>query len=247
MNSNHLENEQVQLADIVKRSVAVADANILFITFYFAVDYLTRWGLTRIAAQLAGVGGEAAVDQGRLTVFLSIYCVVASVVQAFLDCIIARLLRKQVLGIQPDAGLLLGATLRKFYFRMLLLNAIYALVSAFALELAVLLHLPLPYPAIYIPLRYAAAFVIWRDCGVRAAFAGLARFLSAHFRKFLPVWLAGTVIWFGAELTSLAPASKNLLFQGLVTLVVAYFDFAVVATALVSFTMLERKQQEVHA
>jgi|GEM_PF-2944576 len=247
MNNDHLENEQVRLADIVKRGVAVADANIPFIAFYFAVDYLTRWGLTQIATQVVGAGGEAPLNQGRLTLFLSISCVVASVVQAFLDCIIARLLRKQVLGIQPDAGLLVGASLRKFYLRMLLLSAIYALLSAFALQLAVLVQLPLPYPAIYIPLRYVAAFVIWRDCSLRVAFAGLSRFLSAHLRTFLPVWLAGTVIWFGAELTSLAPASSNLLFQGLVTLVVAYFDFAVVATALVSFTMLERKQQEVHA
>ena len=238
MNTQDLENQKVQLWDIVKRGVAVADANFIFIAVYFAVDYLTGLGLSRMRTQLLGAGGETSLDPAHLMAFLAIACVAYSFVQAFVDCIIARLLRKQLLGIQPDAGLLLAASLRKFYLRMLLLNVIHAVIFTFALPL---------YPAVYVVLRYVAALVIWRDSGIRAAFSGLSRFLAVHLGKFLPVWLVGTVVWIGIGLISLAPASSNLVFQGLVSLVMAYFDFAVVATALVSFIMLQRKQQEVPA
>jgi len=239
MDTEDLENQQVQLWDIVKRGIAVADANFIFIAFYFAVDYLTGLGLSRIRTQLLGTGGETSLDYVHLSIaFLGISCVAYSFVQAFVDCIIARLLRKQVLGIQPDAGLLLAASLRKFYLRMLLLNLIHAVIFTLALPL---------YPAVYVVLRYVAALVIWQDSGIRAAFSALSRFLAVHLGKFLPVWLVGTIAWIGMGMIALAPAWSNLVFQGLVSLVMAYFDFAVVATALVSFTMLQRTQQEVRA
>jgi hypothetical protein len=119
---------------------------------------------------------------------------------------------------------------------MLLLNAIHVVIFTFATPL---------HPAAYVVLRYVAALVMWRDCSVRTAFHGLSRFLSVHLGKFFPVWLTGTVVWIVVGVMALAPASSNLVFQALLSLVTVYFDFAVVATALVSFTMLQRKQQEV--
>jgi hypothetical protein len=88
---------------------------------------------------------------------------------------------------------------------------------------------------------------MWRNCSVRVAFSGFSRFLSVHLGKFVPVWLVGTVVWIGIEIANRSPASANPVFMGLLHLVLSYFDFAVVATALVSFTMLQRKQQEVAA
>ncbi len=238
MNNNHLENEEVHLRDILKRGVAVADANILFVAFYFAVGYLVWLAFDRAGALLFGAGGNEVPDLWPRITYILVFWIVQSSVPAFLDCIIARLLRKQVLGIQPDAGLLLGASLRKFYLRMLLLNATHVVVFTFALPL---------YPGVYVVLRYVTALVIWRDCTVRTAFSGLGRFLSVHLDKFAPIWLVGTVVSVGTHFATRSPASANPTFMGLLHLVVAYVDLAVVATAVVSFTMLERKQQEVHA
>ena len=238
MNSEHRESERVRFWDVVKRGVAVADRNILFIIAYFAVDYLVWFGLSRIETQLLATGADKPPELSRLMPYLLVFWIVASSVQAFMDCVIARLLRKQVLSIQPDAGLLVVATVRKFYLRMLLLSAIHVVVFTFVLPL---------YPAVYVVLRYVAAFVIWQDCAIRTAFSGLSGFLSVHLGKFLPVWLAGTALFVGTSFAVQSPASTNLVFMGLIHLVVAYFDFAVVAAALVSFIMLQSKRQEVLA
>ena len=235
MNGENLENEQVGFWDIVKRGVTVADANIIFIAFYFAVDYLAALGLTRLGTQLVGTGGDTPPDHSKLIVYLVVFWVVSIPLHAFMDCIIARLLRKQVLAIRPNDGLLLVASLRKFYLRMLLLSAIHVIVITFAMPL---------YPAVYVVLRYVAAIVIWRDCGVRAAFSGLSEFLSVHLGKFVPVWLVGTAVQVGTSIAARSPAATNLVFTGLLHLVLAYFDFAVMAIALVSFVMLQSKRQE---
>jgi hypothetical protein len=225
MNGEHLEQQQVRFWDIAKRGIAVADANVAFIVFYFAVDYLAWLGLSRIQPQLVSTAADSPPGLGQLMPYLLTFWVVTSSVQAFMDCVIARLLGKQVLSIQPDSGLLLVATLRKFYLRMLLLSAIHMIVLTFA----EIIRLPVLYPAAYVVLRYVAAFVIWQDCGVRAAFSGLSGFLSVHLGKFLPVWLAGAALLIGTNLAVRSPASSNLVFMGLLHLVVAYFDFAVLA------------------
>ena len=238
MNSGHLENEHIQLRDIVKRGIALADANIVFVVFYFSVDYLTWFGLNQAESQLFGASSDSPAAVGKVVVYLLAAWAVLIPIQTFVDCVIARLLRKRVLGIRPDDGLLLAATLKKFWLRMLLLNAIHVMILTFALPL---------YPAVYAPLRYVAALVIWRDCSVRMGFSGLSAFLSVHLGKFVPVWIVGTAVWIVMQFASRSPASANPVFMGLVHLVGAYFDFAVVATALVSFIMLQKKQQEVPA
>lgn len=238
MNGDHIEKEQAQLQDIVKRGIAVADANIVFIAVYFAISYLVWLGFERVGTLLLSADADASPNTGLRMTYILLFWVVQSSVPAFIDCIIAGLLRKQVLELPPDGDLPLAASLRKFYVRMLLLNAIHVMLFTLA---------PPLYPAVYVVLRYTAAVVIWRDCTVRVAFSCLSRFLSVHLDKFLPVWLVGTALLVGTQFASRLSASTSPVFMGLVHLVVAYFDFAVVATALVSFIMLQHKQEEVRA
>ncbi len=235
MNHEDVENQNVRFSDIVRRGVSIADSNILFIVFYFAVDYLVWFAFTRLQTQLLGAGLGVSPELKRVIPYLLIFWAVSSVVQAFMDCIIARLLGKAVLSIEPDAGLLLAASVRRFYLRMLLLSAIHVMLLIVAAPL---------YPAAYCVLRYVSAFVIWRDCTVRAAFSGFSEFLSVHLGKFMPVWLIGVAVFVGTSFAARSPASSNLVFMALLHLVVAYFDFAVMAIALVSFTMLQNNRQE---
>jgi len=238
MNHEDTANHKVRLWDIVKRGVELADTYILFVVVYFAVDYLVWFGVTRLEMHFVGLGQDVPPDLKRVIPFLLTFWIVSSLVQAFMDCIIARLLGKAVLSIEPDAGLLLAATVRRFYLRMLLLSAIHGILLIVALPL---------YPVVYCVLRYVAAFVIWRDCTVRAAFSGFSDFLSVHLGKFVPVWLVGAGVLMGTNFAAGSPASSNLVFMGLLHLVVAYFDFAVMATALLSFTMLQNNREEVLA
>jgi len=238
MNNDQFDNEQVQLRDIVKRGVATAEANVVFIAIYFAVSYAAWFGLDQVGDHLFGTNSDTLPDISNVVMYILIAWAILIPVGALVDCIMARLLRKQLLAIQPDSGLLLAASLKEFWLRMVLLNTIQLTAMTFALPL---------YPAIYVVLRYVTAFVMWRNCSVRVAFSGFSRFLSVHLGKFAPVWLVGTVVWIGIELANRSPASANPVFMGLLHLVLSYFDFAVVATALVSFTMLQRKQQEVAA
>jgi len=238
MNHEDTANHKLQLWDIVKRGIELADTYILFVIVYFAVDYLVWFGVTRLEMHHFGPGKDVSPDLTRVIPFLLAFWAVSSLVQAFMDCIIARLLGKAVMSIEADAGLLLADTVRRFYLRMLVLSAIHGILLIVALPL---------YPAVYCVLRYVAAFVIWRDCTVRTAFSGFSDFLSAHLGKFMPVWLAGAVVLVGANFAAGSPASSNLVFMGLLHLVVAYFDFAVMATALLSFTMLQNNRQKVPA
>jgi hypothetical protein len=235
MNHEDTANHKVRLWDIVKRGIELADGYILFVVVYFAVDYLVWFGVTRLETHFIGPVQDVPPDLTRVIPFLLAFWITSSLVQAFMDCIIARLLGKAVLLIEPDAGLLLGHTVRRFYLRMLLLSAIHGILLIVALPL---------YLAAYCVLRYVAAFVIWRDCTVPAAFSGFSDFLSAHLGKFMPVWLVGAVVLMGTNLAAGSPASSNLVFMGLLHLVVAYFDFAVMAVALLSFTMLQNNRQE---
>jgi hypothetical protein len=238
MNGEDIENQKVRLYDIVKRGVAVADNNILFVVVYFAVDYLVWFAFTRIQSQLVGSGLDVPSEVKKVLPYLLAFWSVSSLVQAFMDCVIARLLGRAVLAIEPHSGLLLVASVRKFYLRMLLLSALHGILLIVVLPL---------YPAAYGVLRYVAAFLIWRDCTVPAAFSGLSSFLSVHLGKFMPVWLVGVAVLVGTNFAARSPASSNFVFMGLLHLVVAYFDFALMATALISFIMLQNDRQEVLA
>ncbi|MCK5558030.1 MAG: hypothetical protein KAJ01_06610, partial [Candidatus Hydrogenedentes bacterium] len=227
MDSDYPDHEQVRLSDIVKRGIAISDANIIFIILFFIVNFLTWFAFDHIRTHL--IGSDTPAETERLRLIILYLFAVSVPISALIDSLIGALLRKQLLPTQPDSNVSLLAWGRKFYFRMLLLTVIQgvAFVLAFPLD-----------SAFYIPLRYAAAFVIWQDCSVRKAFAGTNSFLAPHSAKFLPVWLVGTAVLVWANLTAFLPASSNPVFTGLVHLVLAYFDFAMMATALVFFLML---------
>jgi hypothetical protein len=241
MDSNNPDHEQVRLSDVVKRGIAIADANIIFIAFFFVANLVMWFAFARIRSHLAGPA--EASDAELLRKLASLYLLLVSVpVGALMDALFGALLRTQVVPGQPASSAGVFAWTRRFYFRMLLLSAVQGMAYVLAY------YLVFPFGSIlYVPLRYATAFVIWQDCGVRKAIAGTSGFLTAHSGKFFPVWFAGMTFLVFADLVGLTPAAGNPVFTGLVHLVWTYFEFALMATALVFFLRLQPKQQEVLA
>jgi len=233
MDPERLDHERVPLSAIVKRGIAVADANIIFIGFYFAVNFLTWLGFHQVKS--AFVGTETPPDMQRLILFDAVRIAVLIPIQAFIDSLIGALLRRQLLSGESDSEVRLLGWAKRFYFRMLVINVAHGI--------AVILLFPLD-SAIYPFLRYVAAFVVWQDRDVRTAFSGTGNFISVHSGIFLPVWFVGTAALLGANVAVRAPASSNPVFMGLLHLVLAYFDFAIVATAVISFMMLRSRPQE---
>jgi len=233
MNGDYLDHEEVRLLDIVKHAIHITDGNIIFIAFYFAVNFFLSFGFEQFSRQF--VTGDTVADAKRLVPFFLVFVGISTPVGAFVDSVIGALLRRQVLVSQPDSSASFLRWVSRFFIRMLLLNAIQGI--------ALITIMPID-AAIYVFLRYVSAFVIWQDCRLRIAFPGAASFVSARFDKFFPVWLVGTVLLVCARLGGMVPASKNPAFMGLIHLVLAYSDFAIVAIALVSFIMLQGKRQE---
>ena len=229
------------MSDIVKRGIAVADANIVFIAFFSVANFLMWFAFARIRSHVAGPAEPS--DAELLKRLASLYLLLVSVpVGALMDALFGALLRKQLLSAEPDSDVSMLAWVRRFYFRMLLLSA----VQGVAYVLAYYLEFPFDY-ILYVPLRYAAAFVVWQDCSVRKAIAGTSGFLSAHSGKFFPVWFVGMTFLIFADMVGLTPAAGNPVFTGLVHIVYTYFDLALMATALVFFLRLQPKRQEVLA
>jgi len=223
------------LSDIVRRGIATADANFGFIIIFFVVYFVTWFAMDSVRAHFVGSGTAAEADASRLIV-MELYFRAASVpINAVICSVMAALLRRQLVSPQSDSTVSLLAWARKFFLRMLLIVVIQAILL-FPLD-----------ALFYVPLMYVAAFVIWQNCSFRKAYSGTISFLSTHSGKFFPVWFLGMTFLLWVNMTALAPASTNPVFAGLVYLVWTYFDFAMLATALVFFLTLQPKRQEVLA
>jgi hypothetical protein len=235
MDNNHPDREQVRLADIVKRGIAIADANFGFIIIFFVVYFLTWFGMDSVRAHFVGSGETVETDVSRLIV-IQLYLHAASIpINALIYSLIGAVLRRRLVSPQSDSDVSVLAWVRKFFLRMLSIAAIQAFLI---FPLGALL---------YVPLMYVAAFVIWQNCRVRKAFSDTTRFLSAHSGKFFPVWFVGVAFVLWVNKTASAPVGTNPVFTGLVCLIWTYFDFAMLATALVFFLRLQPKGQEVLA
>lgn len=235
MDSNNPDHKQVRLSDIVRRGIAIADANFGFIIIFFVAYFLTWFGMDNVRGHFVGSGTGAEADASKLIV-MELYFRAASVpINAVIYSLIGALLRRQLVSPQPGSTESLLAWVKKFFLRMLLIAAIQAILL-FPLD-----------ALFYVPLIYVAAFVIWQNCSFRKAYSGTISFLSAHSGKFFPVWFFGMAFLLWVNMTALAPASTNPVFAGLIYLVWTYFDFAMLATALVFFLTLQPKRQEVLA